>query len=216
MSKTAKAVSLSIAVLLALFLPRGAFADNDPDDVDDYSDDVMNQRYDWVITCDTTPLKNYLNYPTSGLHPVSKVVVHYRLTPRFGRQRASYDPVFYEELWYHDCKPIGCRKVSQLNIENGQQGVIHFRPFKDMYSSHCAVANAAIRLLLDTSLKKAMLSCIIVPDEIFANVQSDLGQFGFFPYQIQPDTGIAATMHIFLQSQPSNYESSLYYFKGQY
>jgi hypothetical protein len=213
MNNAARVISLFVFLFFVFLNPCSALDDpGGPGDVDDFSDETMNQRFDWVITADTTTMKNFLNYPGSGLHPLSKVKVTYRLTSRFGRQRASFDPVWYEDLWYHDCKPVGCRKVHTLDVESGQQGVIHFRQSKDIAQNHCAVANATVRLLLDTGLKSAMLSIVIVPGEIFDQVKSDLGQFNFFPYQIQPDTGISATMHIDLQSEPRGREASLYYF----
>jgi hypothetical protein len=184
------------------------------DDVDDFSDDTMNKRYDWVITADTTVMKKFLEFPGSGLNPLTRVKVNYRLTPRFGREHASYDPVAYEELWYHECKPIGCRKTHSLDINWGQQGILHFRPGREIGNSHCAIANAIVRLMLDTGLRQAMVSGVYVPAEIFEQVKSDLGQFNFFPYEIQPETGIRATLHVFLLSQPSGREASLYYFSN--
>ncbi len=214
MSKAGKALLPFAVLFLALVSPCRSMAAQNSDDVDDFADDTMNQRYDWVITADTTSMKDLLNYPGSGLHPVSKIKVNYRLTPRFGRERSSYDPVTYEELWYHECKPIGCRKIHQLGIESGQQGVIYFRPTKEIGDNHCSVANATVRLMLDAGLKQAMVGGVFVPSEIFDQVKSDLGQFNFFPYEIRPDTGIRATMHIFLQSQPKGREASLYYFNN--
>lgn len=188
--------------------------DTEYEDEDDFADATMDKKFDWIITADTMSMKNFLNYPTSGLHPVSKVKINYRLTSRFDRQRDSYAPVLYEELWYHDCRPIGCRKVNQLEIEAGQLGALHFKEAKDIYANHCAVANVTARILLDAGLKQAMLSCVIVPAEIFDQVKSDLGQFNFFPYEIRPDTGIPATMNIYLTSQPKGREASLFYFKN--
>lgn len=204
-----------LPLLLALFfLCLSPCSSLDDLEVDDYSDDTLNKRFDWVITADTTTLKNYLNYQSSGLHPLSKVKVSYRLTPRFNRQRLSFDPVWYEDLWYHECKPVGCRKVHVLGLDSGQQGAIYFRNSKEAVLNHCAIANTTVRLLLDTGLKQAMLSSVIVPLECFDKVSSDLGQFNFFPYEIKPDTGISATMHIDLVSQPRSREMSLYYFRN--
>jgi hypothetical protein len=212
MNRTARAVMLFAALFFVFLSPCNALnSSDDDDDVDDFSDAIMNQRYDWVITADTTTMKKFLQYPGSGLYQVSKVKVSYRLTARFARERVSYDPVAYEELWYHDCRPIGCRKTHQLGVESGQQGIIYFPPKGDISNNHCAVANTIVRLILDTGLKSAMLSGVIVPEEIFEQVQSDLGQFNFFPYRIPPDSGISATMHIFLQSQPKGREASLFY-----
>lgn len=214
MSKTAKALSLFAALFLSLLSPCNLMAaPNGDDDIDDFAEDTMNKRYDWVINVDTTGMKDFLGYPGSGLHPVSKVKVSYRLTPRFGRER-SFATVPYEELWYHECRPIGCRKINQLGLEAGEQGVIYFKPAKDVNANHCAVANAAVRLILDAGLRRAMVGGVYIPAEIFDQVKSDLGQFNFFPYEIQPDTGIRATMHIFLQSQPKGRESSLFYFSN--
>ncbi len=213
MNRAVKGLSLLVSLLMFFFLPVVSSVAQDDEPIDDFSDDTMNKRYDWVIMADTTELKDFLKYPGSGLHPVSKVKVYYRLTPRFGRERGSYAPVAYEELWYHECRPIGCRKTHSLDIDSGQQGVLHFRPNKNFGNSHCAVANAIVRLMLDAGLKQAMVSCVYVPADIFDQVQSDLGQFNFFPYELKPETGIRSTMHIVLLSQPTGRESSLFYFR---
>ncbi len=198
------------APLALLFLFAGSPVFAQPD-FEEYSDDTMNQRYDWVITADTMPLKNYLKYPTSGLYPLDKVRVTYRMSRRLGRERSD-QTVQYEELWYHECKPIGCRKWHSLDIESGEQGVIHFRTSSHVYDHHCAIANTIIRLMLDVCLQYSMLSTVVIPMETFDAVVSDLGQFNFFPYQIKPDTGVRASMHLTLVSEPKGRTQSMFYF----
>lgn len=214
MNRALRALSIVAAFVLALSASCSSTRAQGSDDEDDFSESTINQRYDWVINADTTSMKDFLKYPGSGLHPASKIKVRYRLTPRLGREHISYAPVAYEELWYHECRPIGCRKTHTLDLPSGQQGIILFSPGNEIGSNHCSVANAAVRLILDAGLKQAMVSAVFVPIEIFEQVKSDLGQFNFFPYEIQPETGIRATMHIFLQSQPTGREASLFYFQN--
>ncbi|HEY9714270.1 MAG TPA: hypothetical protein V6C72_12445, partial [Chroococcales cyanobacterium] len=108
--------------------------------------------------------------------------------------------------------PIGCRRFNPLNIQSGEQGCIYFKQTKDIQNCSCSVANAIVRLLLDIGLQSAMLSAAIVPSGIFSQTVDNFGVFKFYPYNISPETGLAATMHVHLTAQPSGQDQSVYYF----
>ncbi len=82
------------------------------------SDSWIDARYDYTIYLKPKNLPNLLNYPTSGLHPITDVSVSYRVAPRF--QPRSLQQVHYQDLWYHVSRPIGCVVFQnwKLNTKN--------------------------------------------------------------------------------------------------
>src|ERR1700679_3666790 len=108
-----KLVALAVLVSLCLlYIPAFGQDKSTPGDFV-IGDDSLNQRYDWVITVNVKILKDYLNYPTSNLVPMTKLSVIYRQTARLNQnQNRNTDPVQFEDLWYHECRVIGCRRYN--------------------------------------------------------------------------------------------------------
>jgi hypothetical protein len=143
------------------------------------SDAWLDARYDWVAYLSPNTLSNYLNYPTSGLHPIVNVAVNYRVSPRFSKAEASKQ-VHYEDLWYHTAQPIGCRKFGKLAIGPGWQGAIVVPDTNDAASNPGAIANTIVRLLLDVNLAKCTLVLVFAPPQLEQQICDQLGQFNFF------------------------------------
>jgi hypothetical protein len=198
----AVAFGLSLIALLAIFAGQPARAVN-PEQFDIGSDAEMDRRFDWTITVKTTIDNAALNYPTSTLKPMSKLYTEYRLTPRLCPDGLAH-PNHYEDLYYHEGKPIGCRLFNRLNIPQNYQGAIRIVPSKDASESTAAIANAISRLCLDIGVRKAVLTVVFVPADIFSEVKNSLSQFGFYTTQGGP-------IPLFLFSDPYGQRANLYY-----
>jgi hypothetical protein len=170
----------------------------------------LEQRFDFIITVQTQVLKGYMTYQGSTLNPITQLTVTYQETPRLNQNRVS-KTVQYEDLWYHDCKAIGCRRYNVFQIEPGEQGAIRFVPSADASNSGCAIANATTRLLLDIGLNKSSLAAVFVPADAVGSVTTQFEQFNFHPYTPQPDHGIKAAMALFICSEPEGTKQYLYY-----
>lgn len=77
------------------------------------SDWEMDRRYDWIIDVKVIDT-NYLGYPGSKLKPLTRLLISYRLNPRFGDTAGKF--IKYEELWYQLGRTIGCRRLHNLDI----------------------------------------------------------------------------------------------------
>ncbi|MDR3616973.1 MAG: hypothetical protein P4L53_25670 [Candidatus Obscuribacterales bacterium] len=174
------------------------------------SDSSLDQRFDWVITMNAQIIKNYLNYPTSTLTPMTKLSIIYRQTPRLNQNRIS-QVVQFEDLWYHNCAAIGCRRYHELGLTPGEQGVIRVIPSDDANNSTCAIANAVTRLMLDVGLMRCSVAALYVPVASIDSVLADFAKFNFLPYQPSPDNAIRSSMTIFVASDPPGVKKYLYY-----
>lgn len=170
----------------------------------------LDQRFDFVITVTTQKLKGYMGYQGSTLNPITQLSVSYRETPRLNQNRPG-KTVQYEDLWYHDCKAIGCRRYNVFQIEPGEQGAIRFVPSDDTTEAGCAIANATTRLLLDIGLNQSSLAAVFVPSDAVGNVTTQFEQFNFHPYRPRPDRGVRAAMALFICSEPDGSKQYLYY-----
>ncbi len=175
-----------------------------------FDNSSLDQRFDFVITVQTQVLKNYMSYQGSTLNPITQLSVTYRETPRLNRDRVS-KTVQYEDLWYHDCHAIGCRRYNVFQIEPGEQGAIRFVPSQDTTASGCAIANATTRLLLDIGLNQSALAAVFVPADAVGSVTSEFEQFNFHPFTPKPDHGLKAAMSLFICSEPEGTKQYLYY-----
>jgi hypothetical protein len=201
---------VAVSFILILFLVSPSYAQSGSNAGYELSDSSLDERYDWVITVQVKIVKDYLKYPTSSLNPMTKLSVVSRETPRLQKDRTT-KVVQYEDLWYHDCNAIGCRRYSELSLTPGQQGTIRILPSEDANNSACAVANALTRLILDVGLLRCSLSVVYVPDGMLDEITNDLAKFNFFPYNARPDHPIRTSMVLCLISDPPGQKRSLYY-----
>lgn len=99
----------------------------------------------------------------------------------------SYYPVFnqkskipFEELWYHDAKPIGMERYSELHIPPSQR--VHLKIIQNQVTT-CAdsgtAANVILRLILSTLLNHDQISSITVPDLSYAPILTALQNHHF-------------------------------------
>ena len=179
-----------------------------------YDNSSLDQRFDFVIEVQTQILQNYMNYTGSTLYPITQLRVTYRETPRSTGNQAG-TTVQYEDLWYHNCQAIGCRRYNLFQIKPGEQGCIHFLTSSDTSGAGCSIANATIRLLLDIGLNNSALASVVVPAGAVNSVVSQFEQFNFHAYIPKPDVGVKATMNLFVCSEPVGVKQYLYYNGGQ-
>lgn len=164
-----------------------------------YSDAWLDQRYDWVLYLELNTMKGYLNYPSSQLWPMVSVKVSYRVNPRLAAAGTPNKAVPYEELWYHEGRPIGCRRYTTLPIKKGWQGAVCISPTPDAAVQSPALANSIVRLLLDVSLINNVLTVVLVPPQTTSLISNDLGRFKFFPTKDNSLNG-ASLIHLFVSS----------------
>jgi hypothetical protein len=179
-----------------------------------YDKSSLDQRFDFVIEVQTQILQNYMNYTGSTLYPITQLRVTYRETPRSTGSQAG-TTVQYEDLWYHNCQAIGCRRYNLFQIKPGEQGCIHFLTSSDTSGAGCSIANATTRLFLDIGLNNSALASVVVPVDAVNSVISQFEQFNFHAFVPKPDAGVKATLNLFVCSEPVGVKKYLYYNGGQ-
>jgi hypothetical protein len=179
-----------------------------------YDNASMNQRFDFVIEVQTQVLQNYMNYTGSTLYPITQLRVTYRETQRLSSGLAGTN-IQYEDLWYHNCQAIGCRRYNVFQVKPGEQGCIHFLTSSDTGGAGCPIANATTRLLLDIGLNNSALAAVIVPTDSVNSVIQQFEQFNFHPFVPVPDKPVQATMSLFVCSEPAGIKKYLYYSGNQ-
>ena len=143
-----------------------------------YNDKWLDDRYDWVLYVESSKLENYLIYKPSQLAPLTDLKISYRVNPRLAQGKTRFKQP-YENLWYHDATPVGCHRFcSSLPFQQGWQGAICVMNESDDVNID-ALANAAVRLLLDVALKQGVTLWVLVPPDMVHIMSSALGRFGF-------------------------------------
>jgi hypothetical protein len=161
------------------------------------------QPIEWTITISAQRLDSYLNFTGSILTPVVKTSVYYN---------QSGQNIHYQDLYYSQGQPIGCRRYSALNVTPGTGGVIAVVKLSNNDQQQgCAVANAAIRTYLDLSIQKSSVRELTVAPDYFDNLIQGLGQCGFQPFEIVPDKPFKAKIVLEVVSNPSGRFQYLYY-----
>ena len=168
-----RCIILCLAFGAAFFFPSGAGAEQSI-----YSTAWLDQRYDWVIHLTPETHKEYLNYTGSRLHPITNVKAYFRVTPRLAPGHVD-KTAHYEDLWYHDATPIGCRRYSQLTISNGWQGAVCLDGNDSAMENTGALANAIVRLMLDAALRTGSTTVALVPPGMVQQISNELGRFNF-------------------------------------
>lgn len=189
-------------------LPAMAFDQN----FDINNDWEMDRRYDWVIDVKVIDT-NYLNYSGSKLNPLTKLLISYRLNPRFGETAGKV--ITYEELWYQVGTTIGCRRLHDLNIPATYQGSVRIIPSPAALKNSGAISGVIVRLLLDIALKNCMLSAVFIPRDVFYEVENDLSRFNFYSSNNIPATATKSlAIPVYsnpLFANPLTYTDIIYY-----
>ncbi len=170
---------------------------------------TFERTYDWTVEIETEEVKNFLDYPGSNMKPMVRARVSYYEGADKGTQS-----VRYEDLWYRRCDVVGCRRYHTLGLRKGEQIAIRVRHKSSQPSAAetCAVANAVVRLLLDSYLNHNMVSAVLIPADTFSSVAQELHHQNFFPAGPDtPDQPVYASIILHLFSEPPGQEQVMHY-----
>lgn len=156
---------------------------------------------DWLITLNTTTMDHMLNYPGSLIHPITQVRVTYFTFD--GRKQTWSKGKIYQDLWFSNGRPVGCRRYTRLPFQNGSYGAIYVARTRDCVNQTRALDGTIVRLFLDLALNNSVISSVVLPLEICDNAASDLGSFNF--YQATMITAGRLLM-LHFQSYPRNFD----------
>jgi hypothetical protein len=193
-----RAILLALVILLAAACPTARSDEADPSKFDIGNDYEMDRRYDWTMDVKVTSAKNYLSYSGSTLKPLTKLLISYKMNPRFSKTPTPF--IEYEELWFQQGRAIGCRRLHNLDIPATYQGAIRIIPSTDASENSAAISGAIPRLVLDLALRNCVISMLFVPKDIFQDVIDGLSRHNFYPSTNM--VGGGATIHLIFSSNP--------------
>src|SRR5205085_2705740 len=124
----------------------------------------------------------------------------------------SEKPNYYEDLWFHGLRSLGCRRHGPLNLGHNKQVVICISgkgTDVDIEQNHAA-GNAILRLIMDTYLQGNMVTAVIVPDASINDVADALQQRGFYIRpEPRPDEAVSGSLIIRLRGERSGVTRTL-------
>lgn len=174
----------------------------------EYTNAYLDRANDWVLFLDVFRLSRYLKYQESRLYPITNLRIAYRVIP--GPSSSDQPSTgLYEDLWYHDGVPVGCRRYCQLPVQANRIGSVVLRHLDGEADESRVVANAIVRLTLDLSLQESSATGFVVPLQLFDQIAQDLGSYGFLA---EPNIWTGPQISIRLVSSPP-VKSQLYYFR---
>lgn len=136
----------------------------------------------WRIFLSARVLKNYLNYKTSGLYPVTEVTVAYKVrdmkTWEWQPQRT------YEKFWFSNGKVIGLKRYEQLPLTADMSGNVVVLQTQDNSEQPAPIVGTVLYLYVDLQLKNVQFGGVIVPKQDFDQLSAELARHMFYPKQI--------------------------------
>src|SRR5437762_117031 len=130
-----KTVANILLLLMALIVSHPAYAQG------------QLREYDCEIIITTEPMKEFLRYQGSSMHPMIRAAVSYKDMDKNAVTQ-------YEELWYRGCEAMGCKRLHRFQVQAGDGVAIRVKHKNNSAdnSECCAASNAIVRLLLDAYL----------------------------------------------------------------
>ncbi len=199
--------ALTISFCILAFFHGMAYAEPE----EEFSDSYLDKFNDYVVFIDVSKKKQFLTYKGSQLSSITNLKVTYRKSPRYNiGSEVDVKSLKYEDLWYHDGRPVGSRRYAQLEIAKMKQGSILVRPSEEALREPYALANAIVKLTVELSLKDVCLTGAYVPKEMFRDVVSAMAKYDFLQRRETLKLGPMQTS-VMILSNPSGLESVLYY-----
>ena len=146
-------------------------------------DERLETECDWAMYLDAQEMQQFLNYPKSRLHPLTRVRISYRSFPRINDDGPAEPPTnskTFEELWYSRRTPVGLRRRMQLQIKPESMGMIVVGPAQKKEQCQ-ALSHALVRLLVELQFKDAITSTVVVPEDNYDQIAEGLAYYHFEP-----------------------------------
>jgi hypothetical protein len=146
--------------------------------VTDVGDDYLKNEFGWALHLDAQPMNHYLNYSGSSLHPLTLVRAYQKIFHPGSQPDVQMS--WYEDLWYHEGKPIGLRRENALVGTSEVHGVVVIgSPGTEQSAVRTALSNSAVRMIVDAQFKHFVVDSVMVPEKEFEAIKGDLGRYGF-------------------------------------
>lgn len=180
-----------------------------------FSKEWNDLRFDWVITLDAQMLKNY--FRTTGGSKLNEMAIirsKYRINPRLAPGRVD-KTTLYEYLWFHQHKPVGCRRVGTIKMDEGWQGMIYIPPSPDGHDYAPSQAAAIVRYLVEVASKGGILTVVLAPSDLVARICDELGHFSFYRTSDDEVGSGPSAVYLFVASGPKTDRTNMVFKPGR-
>lgn len=162
---------------------------------------------DWILKVQTEELQRQFDYKGSKLKNVAKVTVEFYHESDLGNVKP------YEQVYYHNGKPIGMKRTGDLGIPAAQSVVIKVTHKGTVGSEEeKATANILWRLGLNVTHNHDALISTIVPLTSFDKIVQELEALGFRESESEGENANTAKALLALESEPSAKTQKLYFY----
>lgn len=165
-----------------------------------------NLYSEYIVYINARLQPQFLNYKDNSLKPMCEVRVTTK--KRDYRNGGWEERKDYENLWYGNGVPVGCRRFQRMPIRQQGGVVVIVEPTKDAPECTKAIANALVRVLLDIHVANGIFERAYIQRDLCEKLTSDLGVMKFYPVQILSTRRTGALLHVV--SQPAGFDT--YYF----
>lgn len=176
------------------------------------SNDTLVKPYDWTVEIKTKPMPHFFEYSGSHLRGIEKLKVTY--VHSADATDPDPQPKDYENLWYHDGKPLGLERHNKFDLTKGE-GVSILVSHKQASATDAeckAAANAILRLIVDSYLNKNAVVSVRCQPSSYERIKAYLEDQGCLENTSGNDQAIATAINIFFQNDSdANQYSNLYY-----
>jgi hypothetical protein len=202
-------IVVATALLFVCALPQSLSSGSLDEQI---TDDYLDRLNEWILYIDASNLKDCVDYRGSTLNPMTNVHVVFRLIPKPFRPTVDPTPHPYEDLWYHNGTPIGCRRHRQLGAGRNALGVIVVRDSGEVAEHTAAIANAIARLMVELYENELPCTAVIVPISIYNQLGDDLANCRFYK-KAQPKD-LYHQVHIHMLSNPRKLDNWFFFELG--
>jgi hypothetical protein len=162
----------------------------------------------WTVNVKTEELPGQFVYRGSTLSPVAKVRVTY------SKDGNSKEPKQYENLWYHNGKPIGLERLGTLEVNPGDLLSMEVTHKKHSTEQECkAAANTVMKFAIQAFHNGNPLNTIRVPSESFAPICNELVAHNCFEMTQEADQSYLDKVRFVIDSYPDGVRRRLYFQK---
>jgi hypothetical protein len=128
-----------------------------------------SQTPDWILQAQTGISAKEFQHASFAMRPIVGVAVNYF------RVNDETHKTAFEELWYHNGKPLGIARDHQLEMAPGQNVAVQVLESPTAYDpEHKAAANTIMRLVLNILIKHDKISYVKVPDSSYWFISQEL------------------------------------------
>lgn len=162
--------------------------------------------YDWLITVETEEIPNQFSYNGSKLTPLVEAHIS------FAKADESYSAK-YETIYFCKGRAFGLNRVGLLDVGPGESvavKVVHKTKNPTTYD-YKAAANCVVRMLLDVRVSHNALQSVMLPDESYSYITTEMGAERFEPFFAPLETPYQIAGAIFVQDASRRHSQMMCY-----